>query len=89
MDSSLRIQMHDYLFDTASSSIATVLTNVYLTLSKEAVRLYHYARTLSSTLPTTLMIQTIDDLLSVAHRIIRSRGEAHGRPLLKQHWVRW
>jgi len=71
----LRIQLHPFLFDTSHNSRFTVCKNLYDTFHSAALRLFYYVKALRAKKRpgSSIVVQTISDLLGLAYRVLRRK----------------
>lgn len=72
----LRIQLHPFLFDTSHNSRATVVKNLFDTFYTAALRMIWYVKGMKMIKRPnpTMVMTTIGDMLSLAHRVLRRKA---------------
>lgn len=79
--SSFKLQMHPMYLDTKHNSLNVVLWNLYANLVTSAMKMYRYMKALPRRAhPTSdVVIRVIQDLIELAHRMMRARRELKSR----------
>jgi telomerase reverse transcriptase len=79
--SSFKLQMHPMYLDTKHNSLNVVLWNLYANLVTSAMKMYRYMKALPHRAHPTpdVVIRVIQDLIKLAHRMMRARRELKSR----------
>ncbi|GAQ05707.1 hypothetical protein ALT_3028 [Aspergillus lentulus] len=79
--SSFKLQMHPMYLDTKHNSLNVVLWNLYANLVTSAMKMYRYMKALPPRAHPTpeVVIRVIQDLIELAHRMMRARRELKSR----------